>query len=128
MLTIENADIYIQSNVIEIADWVEADVDKKQRILNTASRILASKYQDLIIPDDAVYEFSAVLATATNDTNKLQAQGIESFSIDGVGSFKFNRSINDFAELIPQSALDIISIENGISLSTSAKAPLWTVI
>lgn len=128
-VTIVEADDYINLHVIDIDDWVEADESKKQRILNTASRILVYKFKDLLIPNNAVYEFAAVLASATNDTNRMQMQGVESFSITDVGSFKFNRTISDFADLIPQSTLDIISLENGLDgINTTLKTATWTVI
>lgn len=127
--TIENADVYINLNVIDIDDWSDADANKKQRIMNTCTRVLTTKFPDYVIPDNAVYEYAAALATATNDTNKLQMQGIEQFSIAEVGSFKFNRVVNDYAELIPQSALDIIGVENGgVDLSKLVKVSKWTVV
>lgn len=128
-LTIAEADDYINLHVIDQEDWADADDNKKQRILNVASRILTYKFKELLIPNNAVYEFASVLASATNDTNRMQMQGIESFSITDVGSFKFNRSISDYAELIPQSALDIIGIENGIDpINTNIKTTMWTVV
>lgn len=128
-LTITEADDYINLHVIDIDDWVDSETTKKQRVLNVASRILVYKFKDLVIPNNAVYEFASVLATATNDTNRLQMQGIESFSITDVGSFKFNRAINDYADLIPQATLDLIGIENGIETpSDSVRIPLWTVV
>ncbi len=127
-ISIPEADSYINLHVIDVEDWLEADEARKQRILNVASRILTQAYPVYIIPDNAVYEFAAVLANATNDTNKLQMQGIEQFSITDVGSFKFNRSVNDYADLIPQISLDFIAIENGLgSLKKGAIKALWTV-
>lgn len=128
-LTIDDADLYINFHVIDIDDWIDSETAKKQRILNVASRILTYKFKDLIIPNNAVYEFASVLATATNDTNRMQMQGIESFSITDVGSFKFNREISDYADLIPQSAIDIIGIENDVVMpSDFIRTPLWTVV
>lgn len=128
-LTTEEADAYINLHVIDIDDWVDSETTKKQRVLNVASRILVYKFKDLVIPNNAVYEFASVLATATNDTNRMQMQGIESFSITDVGSFKFNRAISDYSDLIPQSALDLIGIENDVEMpSDFARIPLWTVV
>ncbi|MGE6488510.1 hypothetical protein [Paenisporosarcina sp. NPDC076898] len=127
-ITIVDADLYIGLNVIDIDDWIEADEQRKQRILNTSERILKSKFPEYVIPDLAVYEYAASLATATNDTNKLQMQGVEQFSIPDVSSFRFNRSVSDLSELIPQSALDFIASENGItSLNPHIKIAKWTV-
>lgn len=128
-VTIENADLYLNLNVIDIEDWDDTDANKKQRILNTGVRVLSTTYPEYLIPDDAVYEYAAILATAFNDTNRLQMQGIEQFSIADVGSFKFNRAIKDLAELIPQAALDLIGIENGTgSLNPLMKVTKWTVV
>lgn len=128
-LTITEADDYINLHVIDIEDWIDSETTKKQRVLNVASRILVYKFKDLVIPNNAVYEFASILATATNDTNRKQMQGIESFSITDVGSFKFNRAISDYADLIPQSAIDIIGIENDVVMpSDFIRTPLWTVV
>jgi hypothetical protein len=128
-VTIENADLYINLNVIDIEDWDDTDANKKQRILNTGARVLSTAYPEYEIPDGAVYEYAAILATAFNDTNRLQMQGIEQISIADVGSFKFNRVIKDLAELIPQAALDLIGIENGTgSLNPLMKVTKWTVV
>lgn len=41
------------------------------------------------IPHNAIYEFNAYLVIVYNDTNKIQPQGMVSFSVTGVGSFTF---------------------------------------
>jgi hypothetical protein len=58
-----------KTNVIVIDDWTDSHDDKKQRLLNVALSTLTRVYPTYTIPDNAVYEFSAVLATAYNDTN-----------------------------------------------------------
>lgn len=127
-VSIENADAYLNLNVIDIEDWIDSDASKKQRILNTCARILATKYPDYVIPANAVYEYAAILANATNDTNRNRMQGIESFSIANVGSFKFGSMISDYADLIPQSALDLIGAENGVNLNKSSRVVKVTVM
>ncbi len=128
-VSIENADLYINFNVIDIEDWTDTDADKKQRILNTAVRVLTSVYPAYDIPDFAVYEFGAVLASAYNDVNRQQMQGIEQFSIADVGSFKFNGSVKSLVDLIPQAALDFIGAENGVgTLNPQLKVTKWTVV
>jgi hypothetical protein len=116
-LSTTDATTYISGNVIEAEDWLEADEAKKQRILNVAADTLARRFPSYTIPDNAVYEFCAVLAVAFNDTNKLAKQGIKSFSIEGVGSFSFKDGIpSDLTLLIPQKSYDLIGEENGVKL------------
>jgi hypothetical protein len=117
-VTITDADLYIESNVIDIEDWQGAESDKKQRILNVAERTLSTKYADYTIPDEATYEFAAALAIAFNDTNRLNNQGVASFSITGVGSFNFKDTLNrDIETFIPKSAVDLIGAANdGVKL------------
>lgn len=126
-LTLDDANDYIAANCIDIEDWTDADEAKKQRILNVASRTLTSKYPQYTIPDAAVYEFANELAIAFNDTNRLQIQGVASFGITGVANFTFKDWAKSGVEAwIPQSALDLIGAENGVSLSR--RATKWTVM
>lgn len=122
MITIENADNYIALNVIDIEDWEDSDDEKKQRILNAAERTLKFKFKKYVIPASAIYYFSAWLAIAFNDTNRLQHQGIAGFSITGVSSFTFKKSNVNTAgtplqSLVPDEVYDLIGEENGIDLS-----------
>ncbi|SDZ05121.1 hypothetical protein [Thermoactinomyces sp. DSM 45892] len=124
MATIQEADQYISLNVIDNTDWVEADADKKQRILNVSLRTLARKYPKYKIPDPAIFELASTFATVFNDTNKLQNQGIAGFSITGVGSFTYKEnnvrnaaglSLEDF---ITQEVRSLIGEANGIELGS----------
>lgn len=119
---VTKADTYIHANCIDIEEWEGADEAKKQRIVNVASRDLALFYPTYKIPDAAVYEFANVLATVFGDTARLAQQGITQYSVSGVASFSYK---NDAVEIpggstrkyIPQTALDIIGAENGVTLS-----------
>ncbi|QHA36856.1 hypothetical protein D5E69_14230 [Rossellomorea marisflavi] len=114
VFSISNADSYIEQNVIDIEDWQDADPAKKQRILNVVSQTFSSKYPKYVIPEDAVYEFAAVLASAYNDTNRLNNQGVASFSITGVASFNFkDTQSRELVAFIPQRSLDLIGQANG---------------
>lgn len=122
MVSIENADNYISQHVIDIEDWEDSDDEKKQRILNAAERTLKFKFKKYEIPESAIYYFSAWLAIAFNDTNRLQHQGIAGFSITGVSSFTFKKSNVNTAgtplqSLVPDEVYDLIGEENGIDLS-----------
>jgi hypothetical protein len=127
-LDVSYADDYIEENVIDIEDWQDTDENKKYRILNVASQVLARKYPDFTIPDNAVYEYCAALATAFNDTNRLNNQGIASFAVTGVGSFNFKTtSTRDLEAFIPKTALDIIGDANG-GIKLGKRTVKWTVI
>jgi hypothetical protein len=126
-VNITDANTYIEANVIDIEDWRDADDAKKQRILNVAQTTLQRRFPQYTIPDEAVYEFAAVLAVVFNDTNRLKQHGIDSFTIDGVGSFKFRGGSADIESFIPKTALAIIGDANGVQLSGGRRV-MWTVL
>ncbi|NHN31134.1 hypothetical protein [Paenibacillus agricola] len=131
-VSITDADAYIALNCIVIGDWMDADAASKQRMLNVAGRTLSVKYPKYTIPDTAVYEFSNVLATVFNDTNKLAQEGVTNFALTGTASFSFKDDLvrgpgADLAKLIPQSALDLISAENG-GIPLSKRNVGWSVM
>lgn len=115
MPDITKADEYISQFVIHTEDWNEAESDKKQRMLNVAERTLNDRFPKYHIPNDAIYEFSAKLATVFNDTNVLQTQGVASFSVTGVASFTFKENNVKSAagrpmyDYIPNEAYSIIN-------------------
>lgn len=118
---------YVTFNTLDNEDFLDADETRKMALLNVASRTLTRKYSGLRIPNEAVYLFANVLASAFNDTNKLQQQGVASFSVKGI-SFTFK----DWAKkgldaLIPEEVIDIINEENDVQLA-SGRAIKWTVL
>ncbi|RAN88293.1 hypothetical protein B5P41_18400 [Bacillus sp. SRB_28] len=129
---IEAANEHINTYVISNEDWAEADEAKKIRLMNSADRALHARFKGATIPDSAIYEFSAYLAIVYNDTNRMQQQGIASFSITGVGSFTFKENNvssaigQPLSELIPDSVLKLIEEENE-GLNISAREIGWTV-
>lgn len=126
-LSVENANEYINEFTIDNEDWNDYETEKKQRILNVAEDVLARKYPEYIIPDNAVFEFANVLAIAYNDTNRLNKQGIAGFSITGVGSFNFKDTLRvDDESLIPKKTLDLIGEANGVQLG--GRIVKWTVM
>jgi len=131
-VSITDADAYISLNCIDVEDWTGSDEARKQRILNVAGRTLSVKYSTLTIPDNAVYEFANVLATVFSDTNRLQQQGVIQFSLPDTATFGFKPDLvtrpgEDPAKFIPQSALDLISAENG-GVKLSKRSVGWTVL
>ncbi|MEG7333226.1 hypothetical protein [Bacillus sp. 0102A] len=126
-LSVESANEYINGFTIDNEDWNDYENEKKQRILNVAEDVLARKYPEYIIPDNAVFEFANVLAIAYNDTNRLNKQGIAGFSITGVGSFNFKDTLRvDDESLIPKKTLDLIGEANGVQLG--GRIVKWTVM
>lgn len=118
---LEEAAVYIRLNTLDNEDYLDGDDERKTALLNVALRTLTRKYSGYTIPDEAVYLFSAVLAAAFNDTNRMSQQGIASFSVRGI-SFTFK----DWAKtgldgLIPEEVADIIGAPSG-------RRAKWTVL
>lgn len=131
MVSVSSADIYVSANCIDIDEWAGADEAKKQRTLNVASRNLAVAYPKYTIPDAAVYEFTNVLITLFGDATRLAQQGVTGYTVTGVISLDFKDSaVNEVGgnlrKYIPQSALDLIGAENGVTLSK--RASKWAVM
>lgn len=123
-VNIFDADSYIELNVIVIDDWTDSDDDKKQRLLNVAQSTLTRVYPTYTIPDNAVYEYAAVLAMAYNDTNAMKQNGVRSFAVAGI-SFTFGTGKETIESLIPNTARAIIGTENNVKLYSRVK---WTVL
>ncbi|MOA41319.1 hypothetical protein D3C78_1632680 [compost metagenome] len=75
-----------------------------------------------MIPDVAVYEFANVLATVFGDMARLAQQGIASSSVSGVTSTTYKDAAisepgGSTRKYVPQTALDLIGAENGVTLS-----------
>jgi hypothetical protein len=127
-VNIIDADLYIESNVIVIEDWVDSDEAKKQRLLNVALSSLARVYPNYTIPDEAVYEYSAVLSVAFNDTNVPKQNGVKQYSVDGI-TYMFESGKESVESLIPTAALDIIGKANDVTLGgQGVKRIKWTVL
>ncbi|WP_340968108.1 hypothetical protein [Bacillus sp. PPSBB_11] len=113
--TVEGANEYINTFLVDTEDWIDADEAKKERLLNRASSTLTRVFSKYVIPDKAVYEFVNVLAIAYNDTNRLNKHGISSFSITGVGSFNYKDTLRvEDEDLIPKESIVAIEEENDV--------------
>ncbi|ATP95393.1 hypothetical protein CSE15_16225 [Bacillus altitudinis] len=113
--TVEGANDYINTFLVDTEDWIDADDAKKERLLNRASSTLTRVFPKYVIPDKAVYEFVNVLAIAYNDTNRLNKHGISSFSITGVGSFNYKDTLRvEDEDLIPKESIAAIEEENDV--------------
>ncbi|MHC2451295.1 hypothetical protein ACUXP3_001896 [Bacillus altitudinis] len=113
--TVEGANEYINTFLVDTEDWIDADEAKKERLLNRASSTLTRVFSKYVIPDKAIYEFVNVLAIAYNDTNRLNKHGISSFSITGVGSFNYKDTLRvEDEDLIPKESISAIEEENDV--------------
>lgn len=115
-ITITAADEYIKAHVVDIEGWEESDAAKKQRMLNVAERTLTQLYSKYSIPDAAVYEFAAAIATAYSDTTVQAQRGVQSLSTSGAMSLSFRNAPRELNQLIPQATRDIIGDANGVNL------------
>ncbi|WP_257148377.1 hypothetical protein [Bacillus nitratireducens] len=97
-----------------------------------ADRTLHNQFKGYDIPYNAISEFSAYLVIVYNDTNKMQRQGIASFSVTGVRSFKSKENnvsstiVQPLSELIPGSVLQLIEAESE-DLQLTGRVIDWTV-
>lgn len=118
---IGEAEEYIIFNSLDNEDFIDADDERKIAVLNVALRTLKRKYSGYNIPNEAVYLFAPVLAAAFNDTNKLQQQGIASFSVKGIAFTFKDWAKKDLDALIPAEVADIIGAPSGRQVK-------WTVL
>lgn len=113
MWNLDEATEYIRLNTLDNEDFLDGEDERKTALLNVASRTLTRKYSGYTIPEEAVYLFSAVLAAAFNDVNKLQQQGVASFSVRGIQfSFK-DWAKKGLDDLITDEVADIIGAPSG---------------
>lgn len=129
-VNIFDADSYIELNVIVVEDWTDSDEARKTRMLNVAFSTLSRVYPQYTIPDNAVYEFAAVLARAFNDTNVQKQNGVKTFMVAGI-SYTFSGGVDTVESLIPSTAVSLIGKANNVELggaSGNAKRVKWTVL
>jgi len=118
---LDEATEYIRLNTLDNEDFIDGDEERKTALLNVASRTLTRKYSGYTIPDEAVYLFSAVLAAAFNDTNKMAQQGIASFSVRGIAFTFKDWSKKGLDALIPDEVAELIGAPSGRQVK-------WTVL
>lgn len=124
---INEATVYVLTNTLDNEDFMDAEDVRKIALLNVSSRELQRKFSGYTVPNKAVYLFANTLASAFNDTNKMQQQGIASFSIKGM-SFTFKDwAKKDIDSLIPPEVYALVSEENG-GVQLSSRAVKWTVL
>jgi hypothetical protein len=127
-VNIFDADSYIELNVIVIDDWTGSDEAKKTRLLNVALSTLSRVYAQYTIPDEAVYEYAAVLSVAFNDTNVQKQNGVKQFSVAGI-SYMFDGGKDTVESLVPFVSIDLISKANGVTLGGAGRKRVkWTVL
>jgi hypothetical protein len=139
---------YINLNCVDTEEWIEnASDEQRTRCLNVAQRTLKREFREItpsttlglpplitefFIPDDAVFEFANVLCIMFSDTNKLQTHGMNSLTINGLGTFDFgSKQVRtagdiDYSKFIPQIARDLINEYNG-TINTNRRVK-WTTV
>jgi hypothetical protein len=85
------ANDYIKFNAIDNEDFLDAEDDRKQLLLNVSKRTIDRKFKDIEIPNEAYYLFGAALGAIFNDTNKMAQQGVASFGVSGRFSGFYSR-------------------------------------
>lgn len=115
-------DNYVSNYVTDPEEYLSLDDANKRRYCNIASRTLQSKYAGYAVPNEAVYDFAAVLATTFSDQNKLAQQGVTQFSLSGSIGISFRNGKQELAALVPDHVADIISDANPHLPKLGAKA------
>lgn len=103
---------YIRENTLDNEDFLGADDDRKTALLNVSDRTLRQKFPDLDdekdadadgFPDEAVFQFAAILGAQYNDTMIQMRRGVSSFGVGGEINFTFmdwkQRELSDFIPL-----------------------------
>ncbi|MFT4413193.1 hypothetical protein ACLM5H_04955 [Fredinandcohnia humi] len=87
-VTVANADIYFNENVLHNEEWVTADEATKQRALNNAKKQLYRIYKTYNevskpLPDEAIY-LQALWLLRLDDAVRKAEQGVRSVSVSGI--------------------------------------------
>ncbi|RSL29093.1 hypothetical protein D7Z54_33050 [Salibacterium salarium] len=119
---------YIRNNTIDNEDFLGADDDRKMALLNVADRTLRQTFPDLDdevdadadgFPDEAVFQFAAVLGAQYNDTMIQMRRGVSSFGIDGINFTFMDWQQRDLSDFIPQSVyVQLGKSKRGIKFTT----------
>lgn len=122
-ITVLDATDYISKFCVDVEEWLDnIEDEQRERCLNVSNRTLLREYADLTIPDEAVFEFANVLAILFSDTNKSQFHGVNTFTVNGLGTWDFKGagvklpSDINFADYIPRISKDLIAQVNGLPL------------
>lgn len=118
---LDEATEYIRFNTLDNEDYLDADETRQNALLNVSKRTLDRKFSGKTIPIEAVYIFAAVLGAAFNDTNKLQQQGVASFSVKGITYTFKDWAKRPVDHLIPEEVYDLVGAQRG-------RAVKWTVL
>lgn len=106
---LDAADEFIRFNWLDTDDWFAADTTRKTTLCNVAWRVLTRKFLEYEIPNEAVYLFAAVLASARNNVFKA-AQGVESIDVGDTRVVLKETSKTELDDLIPRMVYDLIGV------------------
>jgi hypothetical protein len=119
------ATIYIRANTLDNEDFLDADDERKEALLNVSKRTIDRKLSAYEVPNEAYYIFAASLGAIFNDTNRMFQQGIASFAVkgisftakDGIGSK--NGAPVDLAGFIPKEVYEMAGAPTGRTIKTT---------
>lgn len=101
---------YIRLNTLDSEDFLGATDDRKTALLSVSDSTLKRKFSGYTIPNEAVYTFANVLASAFNDTMVQAQRGVASFAVKGI-TFTFKDWMKtDIDDLIPDEAYALIGV------------------
>lgn len=83
VFTVAEADVYFDEFVFDNSAWTSLDDMTKMRALNNAAVVLARRYNNRVIPREAIYE-QALWIVKISEARKHAEQGVVSYSIDGI--------------------------------------------
>lgn len=104
-VTVANADVYFNDNVVHYEEWAGADEPKKQRALNQASKMLYRVYgfkydpERNPVPEEAIYE-QALWLLRLDDSIRKKDQGVNMIGVDGIQIMFANTDISLAPEVI----------------------------
>lgn len=130
MPTIDDANLYVTNYApAALDDWNALTDANKQAWLNVAARELSAKFDGYVIPDVAVYEFSAALSVAFNDTNRFARQGVKSLGVKNT-SFTFDSTGGEYDRFITRQVTRLINADpaNADLPKVSAGRRVYTTI
>lgn len=111
-IDVVTADAYFDEFVLNNDAWKKADESLRKRALNNASRILSRHYPRRIISEEAIFE-QAVWIMKISEARKQSAQGVVSYSIDGISV-----TLSQIDRSISPEVISILGRRVGQSLST----------
>lgn len=104
---------YVTYHAIDNEDFLASEQTNQVRFLNVANRTITQKYRNMVIPNEAVYLFAAVLNANFNDTAIMAHRGIASFNVSGIGFTFKDWAKKELSGFITEDIAAIVTEANG---------------